>query len=94
MYDNEHDVTLMEDDDGVEDDDMDCSRDTIRLNNSLVTAQNVIQAAIDEGKSEVKLESLQLTQIPEEISDLKDLVILNDNDSLVPKVRSSCHIIA
>lgn len=87
MYDNEHDVTLMEDDDGVEDDDMDCSRDTIRLNNSLVTAQNVIQAAIDEGKSEVKLESLQLTQIPEEISDLKDLVILNDNDSLVPKVK-------
>lgn len=87
IYDNEHDVTLMEEEDGAEDDDMDCSRETVMLNNSLLTAQNVIQTAIDEGKSEVKLDSLQLTQIPEEISDLKDLVILNDNDSLVPKVK-------
>lgn len=50
-------------------------------------AQLTIQSAIDEGKSEVTLDSLQLTEVPSEISDLKDLVILHDNDSLVPKIK-------
>lgn len=50
-------------------------------------AQLIIQSAIDEGKPEVTLDSLQLEEIPQEISDLKDLVILNDNDSMVPKIK-------
>lgn len=57
------------------------------ITRSISTAQTMIQSVIDEGKSEVNLDSLQLTEVPEEISDLKDLVILNDNDSLIPKVK-------
>lgn len=57
------------------------------MTSSISKAQTIIQSSIDEGKPEVTLDDLQLTSVPDEISDLKDLVILHDNDSLVPKIK-------